>query len=402
MKAVFTYLAGDKAIWMITLILALLSLVSVYSFTPVLTKSSNAVNTESFLFKHAVMVITGMFLMYVAHNISYKVYARLAQLGVFVAIVLLVITLVAGAQINSAGRWLVIPIINQKFQTSDFAKIALILFVARQLSVHKNHIGNFKQGVLPIIIPVAIICALILPENFSTSALLFLVCIILMFIGRVKFKHIALIIGVAAVSFFILVLIAKVYPDVLPRMETWSNRIFNYAAEEPKEQWQINNAQQAIYNGGIIGLGPGNGQLKHILPQAYADFVFASFIEEFGIVGGIFLLLLYLILLFRIIRIAVKTEKNFNSFVVIGLGLNLIFMALINMAVCTKLIPVTGQNMPLISMGGTSTWFTFISLGIIQSIAKTIESEDVKNKPALKQNDAPENITAKGGEHALA
>jgi cell division protein FtsW len=348
------------------------------------------------------MVFTGFFLMYIAHNITYKVYTRLAQLGIFVAIALLIITLVAGAEINSAGRWLVIPIINQKFQTSDFAKIALILFVARQLTIHKNHIDNFKQGVIPVIIPIAIVCALILPENFSTSALLFLICMIMMFIGRVKVKHLALIVGIAAVGFFMLVLIAKIYPDVLPRMETWSNRIFNYASEEPKEQWQINNAQQAIYNGGLFGLGPGNGQLKHILPQAYADFVFASFIEEFGIIGGIFLLLLYLILLFRIIRIATNSEKTFNSFVVIGLGLNLVFMALINMAVCTKLVPVTGQNMPLISMGGTSTWFTFISLGIIQSIAKAAESNELKNKPALKKQQTTDAVSAKGGDHALA
>ena len=379
MKAVFTYLKGDKVIWMIALILSLLSLISVYSFTPILSGSKN-VGTESFLMKHVFMVVTGFGLMYYVHTINYKVFSRIAQIGIWVAIILLFITLVAGVRINAAERWLEIPIINIKFQTSDFAKVMVILFVARMLTIKRDSLSDLKEGIYPVLFPVLAVCALIFPQNLSTAVLLFGLVMIMMFISKVPMKFIFGIAGVLILGVSMLFMTAKFNPDMLPRLETWRNRIFNHATEDPAKQWQTNNALMAIDNGGLLGKGPGNGQIKQIIPEAYADFVYASFIEEFGSVGGGFLLLMYLILLYRCVRISLNTESNFGSMLVIGLCLNLVFMAFVNMAVCTRLIPVTGQNMPLISMGGTSTWFTCISLGMILSVSRSMEAESNAKK----------------------
>jgi cell division protein FtsW len=202
-------------------------------------------------------------------------------------------------------------------------------------------------------------------------------------------KNIGLIVGGAVLAFLLMIMVAKINPDLLPRLETWANRLTSHSGEDPAKQWQINNALKAIDNGGMLGQGPGNGQMKHIIPEAYADFVYASFIEEFGFIGGAVLLLLYLMLLFRSIRIAGKVESTFGSILVVGLSLNLIFMAFVNMAVCTKIIPVTGQNMPLISMGGTSTWFTCLSLGMILSVSRAAMEED--DEESRKGNTTKEN-----------
>jgi cell division protein FtsW len=406
--AVFTYLKGDKVIWMIALILSLLSLISVYSFTPILTGSKN-IGTESFLIKHVLMVFTGFILMFYVHNINYKVFSRVAQIGIWVAIILLFITLVAGVRINAAERWLEIPVLNIKFQTSDFAKVIVILFVARMLTVKRENLSNLKEGIYPIIFPVLAVCALIFPQNLSTAVLLFGLVMIMMFIGSAPMKYILGITASILLGVTLLFLTAKLNPDMLPRMETWRNRIFNHTVEDPAKQWQTNNALKAIDNGGLFGQGPGNGQIKSIIPEAYADFVYASFIEEFGSFGGGVLLLLYLILLYRCVRITLKSDSHFGSLLVIGLCLNLVFMAFVNMAVCTKLIPVTGQNMPLISMGGTSTWFTFISLGMILSVSRMLEekTEEKNNKERTSDDEKvkekqKEKEKQKGGDYVVA
>lgn len=382
---------------MITILLGLFSLVSVYSFTNILANQHGGnTSTEDYLFKHVIMLITGFILMYYAHNLKFTYYSKLSKFGIWAAVILLLLTIFIGVNINSAGRWIVIPFINQKFQTSDFAKIALIIYVARMLAVNQPFITDFKKGVLPIIIPVIVICGLILPENFSTAAMMFLICFLMMFFGRVQFKHLMLIVGAGVALFLILVLISKALPDVLPRLETWVNRLMNWGDANPADAWQVNNATGAIYNGSFIGVGPGNGTLKTILPQAYADFIYASFIEEFGLIGGILLVLLYLIFFYRTIRIASKSEKVFGTFMVVGLGLHLLMQAFINMSVCTKLVPVTGQNMPLLSMGGTSTWFTCIAIGIILSVSRSaMELEEVNSK--LKKEKAEEKENGKEG-----
>jgi len=314
--------------------------------------------------------------------------------------------LLAGVRINAAERWLEIPVLNIKFQTSDFAKVVLIVFVARMLTINRDKFHDFREGIVPILIPVGLVIGLIVTQNLSTAVLIFGLTLILFFIAKVPFKYIFGIVGGAIAAFGLMILLAKANPDLLPRLETWMNRFTSHSSEDPRKQWQINNAMMAIDNGGLLGKGPGNGQMKHIIPEAYADFVYASFIEEFGSMGGGVLLLMYMMLLFRGIRIASKCESVFGSLMVIGLCLNLVFMAFINMAVCTKIIPVTGQNMPLISMGGTSTWFTFISLGItfislgiILSVSRSVEEEVIKQEGNTVRTDLNEE---KGGSYAVA
>jgi cell division protein FtsW len=388
-KTVFTYLKGDRVIWIITILLGLLSLVSVYSFTSILSNQHKNVSTEDYLFKHVFMLITGMVFMYYAHNMKFTYYSKLSKFAIWLAAILLVLTMILGVSINSADRWLVIPILNINFQTSDFAKLVLIIYVARMLAINQPFIDDFNKGVLPILIPIIVICGLILPGNFSTAAMTFMLCFIMLFFGRVRMQHLLIIVVAAIGLFLVMVLAAKLFPDLLPRLNTWINRFFNWTESNPAEAWQINNAKGAIFHGGLAGVGPGNGTLKTILPQAYADFIFASFIEEFGLFGGIILVMLYLILFYRAIRIASKSEKVFGTFMVSGLGLHLLLQAFINMMVCTGLVPVTGQNMPLLSMGGTSTWFTCLSIGIILSVSKATEAE-VAEKEKVKKKAAEE------------
>lgn len=382
---------------MIVFFLSLLSFISVYSFTPIIAKPG-IVDESSFLLKHVLMIVTGFVLMFYVHNINFKYFSRISQIGIWVAVALLFVTLISGVKINSAERWLHIPFLNINFQTSDFAKLILLVFVARMLTVNKEKLHDFKQGILPVLLPALLVIGLILPQNFSTAAIVFGLMMMMMFIGSVPWKNIFIIIAGAIIAFLILILIAKIYPEFLPRLETWSNRIMNYGTEDPTKQWQTNNALMAIDNGGFLGKGPGNGQMKLIIPEAYADFVFASFVEEFGMFGGGVLLLMFLILFYRVVRIASKCEIIFGSLMVIGLGLNLMIMTLINMGVCTELFPVTGQNIPLISMGGTSTWFTCISLGIIQSVSRAIEeSEQSKKNIVSDQSESEE-----GGSYVVA
>jgi cell division protein FtsW len=397
-KVALTYLKGDKVIWIMTFILALLSLVSVYSFTSILAAQNDDVSTEKYLFKHAIMLVSGFVLMYYVHQIKFTAFSKISKLGIWVAVILLLVTLVAGVSTNQAGRWLLIPVINQKFQPSDFARVILIIYVARLLAINQDKIRDFKTGVLPILIPVVLVCGLILPENFSTAALLFGLCLLMMFFGRVPFKYLLAIVGGAVAVFALMVLLASAYPKLLPRLDTWTSRMTGYGSGDPAKEYQQNNAQTAIYDGGILGKGPGNGQQKTILPQAYADFIYAAFIEEFGSIGGLLLLLLYLIFLYRTIRIASRCEKIFGTLMVVGLGLNILFQAYVNMAVSTKLVPVTGQNMPLLSMGGTSTWFTCIAIGIILSVARSTNIDKSGSDPVTldtnEQNTEEENAVA--------
>lgn len=388
------YLEGDKVLWIVAFLLGLISIVSVYSFIPVLIKA-NGGSTEYYLIKHTILMVAGFVILYLIHKMNVVVLSKLARFGLILSVVLLLLTLMFGARINNAGRWLEIPVINTKFQTSDVAKIFLMIFVAKMLVVNRDKLNNFKEGVLPIIIGVAAICGLILPENLSTAVMLFGTCLILMFIGKVPIKNLLLIVGGAVGFLALLIAFATIVPGVLPRIDTWKNRIFNqYDSEvDVREEMQVVNAQLAIHNGGTFGKGPSKGELKHYIPEAYADFYFASFVEEFGIIGGALLILLYMILLFRALRIALKAEKQFHTYLVVGLALILLSQAMVNMAVCTKLIPVTGQNMPLLGMGGTSTWFACVSIGIILSVSRSQEQKG-KQDNEIKTNNKTQNNAA--------
>ena len=377
MNKLFTYLKGDKNIWVIALLLGILSVVSVFSFIPILVKVKGL--SYSFLFfKHFILLILGFALMFMIHKLPFRVFSKLSKLIFYVAIILLVLTMFVGESVNGADRWLKIPLVPFSFQTSDFAKLALVLYLSKQLIKRRGEFGDLKVVGRYIILPVAITVFLILPSNLSTSLIIGLIALIIMIFANFPWKWIGLSIGGAVVFFLILLQIAKVYPEALPRVTTWNNRIERMFADEinPQEQMQITNSLHAIKNGYIWGKGPGNGELKRYIPEAYADFYFAAIVEEGGILMGLIVVALYLLLFYRIIRIAVKIQdKNeYAALVVIGIGLVIIVSAVVNMMVCTKLLPVTGQNMPLLSMGGTSAWFTSIAFGIVLSASKEVES----------------------------
>ena len=320
--------------------------------------------------------------MVLAHNLNFKYYSRLSQIALFISIPLLLLTLLLGANINDASRWLVIPVINQTFQTSDMAKLALIMYLARFLSKRQDHIKDFKEAFVPVMIPVLVICGLILPANLSTSALLFVTSLIVMFIGRISIKYILSLIAIGVGFLLILLLIGKSNPELMPRMGTWAKRIETFRGGGSKDaNYQAEQAKIAIATGGVFGKGPGGSTQRNFLPHPYSDFIYAIILEEYGLIGGVIVIFLYLILFFRGIRIASKTENTFGSLLAIGLSFSLVFQALINMAVAVNLFPVTGQPLPLVSMGGTSIWFTCLSIGIILSVSR--ESERAK---AEKEN----------------
>lgn len=369
MRKWMTYLEGDRSIWMIALIFSLISLITVYSFIPILIVQHGG-STEYYLIKHAMLLASGFLLMYFAHRVNPKFYAKFSKLALWGSALLLVFTMFYGASINQAERWLEIPIINQKFQTSDLAKLALLIYLARTISAKREKMHSFKQGVLPVMGPVFIICGLILPQDFSTAAMLFGICMIIMFIGKVPLKWLFGTVAAAIVALLLMVGLAKASPGLLPRLDTWLARIDAFTESETEEATQLANAQKAIQSGGLLGKGPGKGDYKYSLSQAYADFYFASLIEEFGLIGGFIIMSFFLIFLYRCIRIGLKAESNFGTLLVMGIAIALTIQALINMAVPTEVVPVTGQNMPILGLGGTSIWFTCLSLGVILSVSR--------------------------------
>lgn len=385
---------GDKYIWGIVILLSLVSILVVYSATGSLAYKKYHGNTEFFLVKQFVFTCVGLLVIYFLHQINYNIFKRVATIAVIIAIPLLIYTLFFGAKINDGSRWLKIPIINLTIQTSDFARLALFMYLAKVLSKKQAVIKDFKQGFLPAIIPTVIICALILPANFSNAALTFATSLLIMYIGRVSYKHLLLIILIALIPIALLVSVAvathknedveNAKPTVTEklnsfgRFSTWVSRVqdFIYASNE-NEPYQRVQANIAIANGGILfGRGPGNSIASNYLPQAYNDFIYAIIIEEYGLLGGIFILVIYILFLFRCIRIFRKFPYAFGAFLALGLGFTLVIQALANMAVSVGWVPVTGVTLPLVSMGGSSYLFTCASIGIILSVGRNVEQEE--------------------------
>jgi cell division protein FtsW len=383
MPFVDKYIKGDKIVWLVAILLALLSILSVYSASGSLAYKHQGGNTSFYLFKHGFMLFVGLILMLGAEKMNYKYYSRLSQLSLFLAVPLLLLTLIMGVNIGNASRWLIIPGINQTFQTSDFAKLALIMYLARLLYKKQDNIQDFKSAFLPIMLPVLLVCGLILPANFSTAAILFTTCLIIMFIGRVNIKYILSLIGIGLGSLMLMLLIAKSQPDLLPRLDTWVSRIESFSEGDSEGNYQAEQAKIAIAIGGPFGkviTGKGNSSQRNFLPQSSSDFIYAIIIEEYGLIGGFLVIILYLILFYRGIKIAQKSEKNFGTFLAVGLSFSLVFQAMINMAVAVNLFPVTGQPLPLVSMGGTSIWFTCLAIGIILSVSSKSEVETKQKK----------------------
>lgn len=368
------YFKGDRAIWIIVLSLSLLSLAAVYSSIVTLAYKHHEGDTEYYLFKHLRLIVLGFVLMYVTHRVKYTYFSRISQIMLILSVPLLLYTLLRGANLNEASRWISIPGIGLTFQTSDFAKLSLIMYMARVLTQKQNEITEFKTVLIHIMIPVAVICGLILPANFSTAALLFTTCLILMFIGRVKLKYIGGVLGIGVLGFVLLLGVATIAPNALPRAATWKQRIVNYISGDEEvdadKNYQANQAKIAIATGGIVGKGAGNSTQRNFLPHPYSDFIYAIVVEEYGLLGGIVIVLLYLMLLFRGVSVSTKSEKTFGTLLAFGLSFSLIFQGMINMAVAVNLFPVTGQPLPFLSMGGTSLLFSSIAIGIILSVSK--------------------------------
>ena len=358
-------LEGDKVIWAIVMALSIFSILVVYSTAG-----------WKFLFSHLIKLSIGLFFLYQVHKIKFKYFAKIGVLGFVVSIILLILVFIMGVTVNGASRWL--SIAGFQFQPSDIAKLSILLFMARQLSKYRNEIKDFTKLFLYVLAPLIVICALILPNNFSTSALIFLNGLVLMYVGRVKIKYIASIIGIGFVGALLIYGFAKTYPQstnkIMPRSTTWVNRIDSYISTEKKQEldqdYQQQQALVAIYNGGFSGVGPGKSTQRNILPYSSSDFIFAIMVEEYGfIIGAVMPILFYLILFYRALRIAIKITSVFGGLLCVGLMFSLVFQAFINMLVSVGFLPVTGQTLPLISMGGTSILFTCITVGIILSVS---------------------------------
>lgn len=400
---------GDKVIWSLVIVLALVGMLVVYSSIGSLAYKSNK-STESYLFKQIFFIGVGLIFIYVAHLLNYTWYSKLASLLFLISIPLLIYTLEFGSNINDANRWITLPIIKMTLQTSDLAKLALFMYLSRQLSRKQNVIKDFKKGFLPLIIPILIICALIAPANLSTAILIGGIGMMLMFIGRVQIKHLMMVVVAGLIPLLILFSLATHYydkethtPKELPavfsvaRLPTWISRVqsFWYGGQD-NQSYQIQQAKIAIATGGIMGKGPGKSEQRNFLPHPYSDFIYAIIIEEYGLVGGSIILIVYLLFLFRSIRLFKKCPYAFGAFLAVALSFTLVIQALVNMAVNVNIFPTTGVTLPLVSMGGSSMLFTCLAIGIILSVARNVEIQEGKNALAVVNNETAEE-TEKGG-----
>lgn len=379
MKTIFQHIKGDKTIWAIVAVLAIFSFMPVYSASTNLVYVVGSGSTLGYLIKHMVLLIMGFAIIYGVHKIPYRYFSGGSVLMLPIVIVLLVFTLAQGTTIGgaNASRWIRIPFVGIGFQTSTLAGLVLMVYVARYLAKNKEKQIKFKESLLQLWLPVAAVLILILPANFSTTAIIFVMILMVTFIGGYPIKYIGFIIGAGVLALVFFVLVAKAFPDAMPnRVQTWQSRIESFSNDDAKEAYQVEKAKIAIATGGPVGLGPGKSVQKNFLPQSSSDFIFAIIIEEYGLLGGILIVSIYFLLFFRIFVVVKKTTTIFGTLLVIGVGFPIIFQATINMAVATNLFPVTGQTLPLISSGGTSIWMTCFALGMILSVSASKEETE--------------------------
>lgn len=382
MKNIFQHIKGDRTIWAIFAALAIFSFMPVYSASTNLVYGVGVGSTFGYLVKHMVLLIMGFAVLYGVHKIPYRYFSGGSVLMMPVVIVLLIYTLAQGTMISgaNASRWIRIPFVGIGFQTSTLAGLVLMVFVARYLARNKEKEVVFKQSLIQLWLPVGLVLFLILPANFSTTAIIFTMILVLVFVGGYPLKYIGFILatGILALSFF--VLIAKAFPDAMPnRVQTWQSRIVSFSSTEGKDAYQVEKAKIAIATGGPLGVGPGKSIQKNFLPQSSSDFIYAIIVEEYGLIGAVSVIFIYFLLLFRVFVVLRTTTTVFGMLLVIGVGLPIVFQATINMAVATSLFPVTGQTLPLISSGGTSIWMTCFALGMILSVSasKQETEEDI-------------------------
>lgn len=390
MQTLINNLKGDKLIWAIAALLAIFSFLPVYSAASNLANLSVDGNTFSYFVKHFMHLFLGFTIMYGVHKVPYRYFRGLSMVMMPVVLVLLAFTIFQGKTIGgaNASRWIQIPFVGMSFQTSTLASVVLMVYVARYLSKIKDKKVSFKETILPLWLPVFCVLILILPANFSTTAIIFCMVIMLTFIGGYPIKYLAIVIGAGILALTMFILVAKAFPEAMPnRVDTWMGRIDSFTnGEDTESDYQIEKAKIAIASGGIQGLGPGKSKQKNFLPQSSSDFIFAIIIEEYGLIGGIFLLILYSWLLFRLVIVSQKSDTIFGKLLVLGVGLPIVFQALINMAVAVELFPVTGQTLPLISSGGTSIWMSCLAIGIVLSVSarrQEIKEQNVEDDNPL-------------------
>lgn len=388
MKNVFQHIKGDKTIWAVVSLLALFSFLPVYSSSSSLAYLYGDGNTLKFLLKHFAHLVLGFVILFGVHKVPYHYFKGLSVIALPIVLILLVVTMTQGTTIEgaNASRWIRIPFVGFTFQSSTLASVVLFTYVARYLARIKDKNVTFKETLLPLWLPIFIVLALILPANFSTAAIIFSLISILVFIGGYPIKYLLIILFAGALFLTLFVVSAKAFPSLFPnRVDTWMSRIDNFTdGQETEADYQIDKAKAAIASGGITGLGPGKSIQKNFLPQSSSDFIYAIIVEEFGLVGSLSLMSLYMLLLFRFVIVAHKAETIFGKLVVIGVGLPIVFVALVNMAVAVEIFPVTGQTLPLISSGGSSIWMTCMAIGMVLSVSakrEVVKTEDQEENP---------------------
>ena len=398
LKLLLTKTKGDKVIWGVVLVLSFISLLAVYSSTGSLAYKMER-NSSYYLIKQVMVLGLGLGIIYFVHSINYAKFAKIAVILYLLSLPLLIMTLIpgVGVSLNEGSRWIRLPGINLTFQTSDLAKLALFMFLARILSIKQADIKDLKKGFIPVLIPMVLTCTLIAPANLSTALMLDFTCSILFYIGRVQVKHLLLLLVVGIFGISTLFAVSKI--TGWGRANTWEQRIEHFFGNKNKDGkhedvYQVEQAKIAIANGGLVGKGPGRSLQKNFLPHPYSDFIFSIIIEEYGLVGGGIVVLLYLLFLWRSILIFKRCPYAFGAFLAVGLSITLVFQAMLNMAVNVHLVPVTGLTLPMISMGGSSIWFTSIAIGIVLSVSKYVdEMEGVKKGAAKNAGDSVQAMT---------
>jgi cell division protein FtsW len=384
---------GDRALWGLVALFMFYSLLAVYSSSAGVAFMKYGGNTTYFLRTQFFMLALSLIIIVIVHYLPYRIYFSMAGLILIGAVGLLILTFAFGSRVNEATRWLVIPGTGFRLQTSDVAKVALVLYIARSLAKYQNELNNFMLVTKYFIFPVGIVCGLILPENLSTALMIFGISMIIMFIGRIPFKFLLAYVGmgVVGVIFFAMVLTVVTKDN---RVQVWKNRIehfFSGAVDEDGD-FQSNQAKIAISTGGLFGKAPGKSTQRNMLPQSNSDFIFAIIIEEYGLLfGAIPLILAYMILLFRGITIAKKCETAFPAFLVMGLIVMIVIQAMLNMLVAVGLFPVTGQTLPMVSWGRTSVLVMSFSIGAILSVSRVVNAR-------IKKEELPEEEITDEGE----
>jgi len=381
-ETVKKYMSGDRVIWAVIVLLSLFSILAVYSSTGTLAYKKMGGNTTYYLVRHGVILGAAIFIIYLVHLIPYRYYFQLSRLFLGISVVLLVFTLISGVRMNEASRWLTLPGLGFTIQTSDLAKMSLVMYLSRMLSLKQNETGNVKDILLSMGIPLYLVVMLIAPANLSTALILFVVSLVLMFVARIKMKVLLSLVGLGIAGGALILLVALATGQK-GRILTWQNRIENYISgdENDEDNYQVEQARIAVATGGLFGKKPGKSTQRNFLPHPYSDFIYAIIIEEYGLLfGAIPIMLAYLILLYRAGVIVKRSKRTFPAFLTVGMTLLIVTQAFVNMGVSVTLFPVTGQTLPLVSMGGSSMLFTAFELGIILNVSRTLEQQEMNEE----------------------